>query len=295
MEEIRYTSLCQLAELAEREELRISDVVLRQQEAESGRSRDELIEGMRLRYAVMRESAAEGCRCGELSSSGLSGGDAVRMREHAERTPSLLGAGGRKVLMRALAVSEQNARMGRICAAPTAGAAGILPAVLLSAEEEFEIPERQILESMFTASAIGMVIATVSSVSGAMGGCQAECGSASAMAAGALTELMGGGPRQVLHAVSFAIKSVLGLVCDPVAGLVEVPCVKRNGILAVEALAAAEMALAGIESRIPADEVIEAMKAVGDMIPGALRETAAGGLAATRTAAGYREKNLWQE
>ena len=186
-------------------------------------------------------------------------------------------------LYRALAVSELNAAMGRVVAAPTAGSCGILPAAVLTMQEK-GCSERDCVMALFTASAVGMVITANASVAGAQGGCQAECGSAAAMAAAAIVELAGGSPRQAAHAVAIALKNILGLVCDPVAGLVEIPCIKRNASGVAGAFVAAELALAGIESAIPADEVIVAMKKVGDAMSPALKETAEGGLAATPTA-----------
>ena len=186
-------------------------------------------------------------------------------------------------LTRALAVSEYNAAMGKIVAAPTAGSCGILPGTILSLLEERELPEEIAVMALFTAGAFGMVIATKASIAGAQGGCQAECGSASAMAAAALVEMAGGTPEMCGHACAIAIKNQLGLVCDPIAGLVEVPCVKRNAGGVACAFTAAELALAGIQSVIPVDEVIEAMREVGDAMPCALKETALGGLAATPT------------
>ena len=180
-------------------------------------------------------------------------------------------------------VSELNASMGRIVAAPTAGSCGILPAAVLTMEEEKHLSEKQCVMSLFTASAIGMVIANNASLAGARGGCQAECGSASAMAAAAIVELAGGTPEMVGSAVAIALKNILGLVCDPVAGLVEIPCIKRNASGVTGAFTAAELALAGIKSAIPADEVIWSMKKIGDVMPAALKETADGGLAATPT------------
>ena len=184
-------------------------------------------------------------------------------------------------LTRALAVSEWNAAMGRIVAAPTAGSCGILPAAVLTLQAERKLPERACVMSLFTASAVGMVIANNACIAGAQGGCQAECGSAAAMAAAALVELCGGAPDMLGDAVSISLGNVLGLVCDPVAGLVEIPCIHRNAAGVAGALVAAQLALAGIRSPIPADEAILAMKRVGDAMPAALKETAEGGLAAT--------------
>ena len=201
-------------------------------------------------------------------------------------------------LTRALAISELNAAMGRIVAAPTAGSCGILPAALLTMEQEKGCDRHACVMALFTASAVGLVIARNACLAGAQGGCQAECGSASAMAAAAIVELAGGTPKMIGDAVAIALKNVLGLVCDPVAGLVEVPCVKRNAAGVAGAFVAAELALAGISSVIPADEAILAMKRVGDAMVPALKETAEGGLAATPTACRLRDellgKDAWQ-
>lgn len=192
-------------------------------------------------------------------------------------------------MARALAVSEYNAAMGKIVAAPTAGSCGIMPGCLVSVMKERNISREKVIEGMFTAAGFGMVIAKRASVSGAQGGCQAECGSAAAMTAAAMVEMMNGSPKQAADACAIALKNQLGLVCDPVAGLVEIPCIKRNVAGIMVAFSSADMALAGIESRIPADEVIDAMKEVGDSLPCALKETAQGGLANTPTAKRMKE------
>ena len=197
--------------------------------------------------------------------------------------PELCGPFFREVIATALKMGECNACMRRIVAAPTAGACGVLPAVLLPVQRRFHCQEARMVEGLYVAAGFGQVIAARASISGAEGGCQAEVGSASGMAAAALVHVMGGEARQMAHACAMALSNVLGLVCDPVAGLVEVPCVKRNVMGAVNALSCAEMALAGITSVIPCDEVIDAMRAVGEALPAALRETGAGGLAATPT------------
>lgn len=215
------------------------------------------------------------------SSSGLVGGQGAKMEEYCKKQTPLCGDFVGKVMTQALKMGESNACMKRIVAAPTAGACGVLPAVLVPCYEEQKTEEARILEAMYVSAGIGQVIAARASISGAAGGCQAEIGSASAMAAGALTYLNGGDGGQICHAAAMALKNLLGLVCDPVAGLVEIPCVKRNVIGAVNALSAADMALAGIKSRIPPDQVIDAMKEVGDKMDASLRETGLGGLAAT--------------
>ena len=215
------------------------------------------------------------------STSGLVGGAGGQM-EKSEN--SLCGPFIQQVISTALKTGECNACMGCIVAAPTAGASGVMPAVLLPTQEKFGLSDEVMVQALYVAAGFGQVIATRASISGAEGGCQAEIGSASAMAAAALVHLQGGTPEQMAAACAMAIKNLLGLVCDPVAGLVEVPCVKRNVIGAMNALSCADMALAGITSAIPCDEVIDAMRSVGDSLPAALRETGLGGLAATPTA-----------
>ena len=263
--------------------LPFSGAVLQWESETTGGPQEELLEHMRRNLQVMRESCREGEDPALRSGSGLSGGQSAKMMERTRRGENLCGPFFGKALARALAVAECNACMGRIVASPTAGSCGILPAAVLTTLEEKNLPEDTGVRALFTAAGIGMAIADGASVSGAQGGCQAEVGAASAMAAAAVTEMMGGTPDMCAHACAIALKNVLGLVCDPVAGLVEVPCVKRNAMGIANALAAAEMALCGIESRIPADEVILAMRRVGDSLPSSLRETAGGGLAATPT------------
>jgi L-serine dehydratase len=216
----------------------------------------------------------------QRSASGLTGGMGGRLEGAGA---GLCDGFTRQIIVTALKTGECNACMRRIVAAPTAGASGVLPAVLIPAQAKFGCPQEQMVQALYVAAGFGQVIAQRASISGAAGGCQAEIGSASGMAAAALTALGGGTPEQMAHACAMALKNLLGLVCDPVAGLVEVPCVKRNVVGAMNALACAEMALAGIPSAIPCDEVIDAMGAVGDALPASLRETGQGGLAATPT------------
>ncbi len=217
------------------------------------------------------------------SKSGLVGGDGDKMEQyqHNNSVQSFCGDYVGACIAGALQMGESNACMKRIVAAPTAGACGVLPAVLVPFFEKRENNTEKIVEAMYVAAGIGQVIASRASISGAAGGCQAEIGSASAMAAGALVHLQGGNCEQIIHASAMALKNLLGLVCDPVAGLVEVPCVKRNVIGTVNALSCADMAMAGITSKIPPDQVIDAMKEVGDKMDVSFRETALGGLAAT--------------
>ena len=226
------------------------------------------------------------------SMSGLVGGQGEQMRAYAAGGNTIGGNFTAEVMAEALAMGESNACMCRIVAAPTAGACGVMPAVLIPFYRREKISDERMVEAMLVASGIGAVLAFRASISGAAGGCQAEIGSASAMAAGALVTLRGGTAEQVGHAVAMALKNLMGLVCDPVAGLVEVPCVKRNVIGAMNAIAAADMALAGIESRIPVDEVIDAMGDVGRRLPVEFRETALGGLAATPTGKAVKDTLL---
>ena len=234
--------------------------------------------------------AADGYTGRRRSVSGLVGGDGMKMRQYNLRGEAMTGGSVSEVIAEALSMAESNACMGRIVAAPTAGACGVLPAVLLPLCKYEELSQHQLLEALYVASGIGAVIAYRACIAGASGGCQAEIGTASAMAAGALVALRGGDGQQIGHAVAMALKNLMGLVCDPVAGLVEVPCVKRNVIGAVNAVSVADMAMAGITSRIPVDEVIDAMGEVGRRMPVEFRETALGGLAVTPTGKAINEK-----
>ncbi len=280
---LNYNTIAGLVEQAEQAEKPISELVLAQQAEQNERTEGDLYEEMRRTFRVMEESVASGIDPDLRSTSGLTGGAAYRMQQAVREGRTICGEVFGGALTRALAVSELNASMGRIVASPTAGSCGILPAAVLTIRDARGLDERTCVMSLFTASAVGMVIANNACLAGAQGGCQAECGSASAMAAAALVELAGGAPDMVANAVAIAIKNILGLVCDPVAGLVEIPCIKRNASGVANALCAAELALAGITSAIPADEVILTMKRVGDTMPAALRETAEGGLAMTPT------------
>ncbi len=270
---------------------KISEIVILQEVEATGLTREQLQAKMKQNYSVMQQSVEQGLKGEWRSFSGMVGGDAARLIEYGTSGKSLLGQRMNNVAARAIAVAEVNAGMGKIVAAPTAGACGVLPSVLLTIEEVLGTSEEDIIMSLFTSAGIGMIIAERASVSGAEGGCQAEIGSASAMAAGAAVELAGGTAEQTAHAAAIALKNFLGLVCDPVAGLVEVPCIKRNAIGGMIAITAAEMALAGIKSAIPLDEVIDAMASIGRQMPCSLRETAQGGLAVTPT--GKRVKEMY--
>ena len=287
---LKYDSVAELVNEAEKRGLKLSELVLKSQAQIAERTEAEMFAQMARSLEVMKESVQEGMSKDKRSASGLTGGDAYKMNEALLGGNTIAGPFFGKAMVKAIAVAQTNACMGRIVASPTAGSCGILPAALLTLQEEKNIPDKDLVMALFTASAIGIVIATNASVAGAAGGCQAECGAASAMAAAALVELCGGTPKQAEHACAIALKNILGLACDPVAGLVEIPCIKRNAGGVGNALVAAELALAGVESHIPADEVIVAMKKVGDMMSPTLKETAEGGLAVTPTGKKLCEK-----
>ncbi len=284
-----FKSLKELIELSKKEHITISQLMIITEVEQRGYSKEKILEEMAKQFTVMEEAVRQGTRHAVMSRTGLTGGDGHRLYQYAEIGNSFVNPSSLRVTANALAVSEVNAAMGRIVATPTAGSAGILPAVLVHALDSGKWTRDQIVESMFTASALGLVIANIASISGAAGGCQAEIGSATAMAAGTLVELAGGTPEQVGHAVGIALKNSLGLVCDPVAGLVEIPCITRNGLHALTAQAAADMALAGVNSVIPPDEVIQVMHEVGQHMPESLRETGIGGLAGTPTGKTLKE------
>lgn len=248
----------------------------------SGRSYADIMEQMELNLQTMEAAVAKGI-LGVKSHSGLTGFDAVKLNDYLKNQSPLTDQTFVKALCYAVATNEVNAAMGLICATPTAGSAGVVPGVLLAMSEKLNPSREEMLEFLFTSAAFGFVVANNAFISGAEGGCQAEIGSASGMAAAALVELAGGTPEQSGHAFSLALKNMIGLACDPVAGLVEIPCITRNASGTANAIASAEMALASIESIIPADEVIEAMYQVGRNMPSDIRETGIGGLAGTAT------------
>ncbi len=280
---LKYETIAELVREAEDKKMKISELVLEDQALSMEKSKEEIYEKMAQSFKIMQESVKTGMDKNLRSTSGLTGGEGYLMNEYANRPGSLSGEFLAKAMARALAVAGCNASMGRIVAAPTAGSCGILPGCLVSLYEDRGFAEKDIVMSMFTSGAFGMVVAKRASLAGAQGGCQAECGSAAAMAAAALVELMGGTPSQCADACAIAISSQMGLVCDPVAGLVEIPCIKRNVSGLSIAFSSADMALAGISAKIPADECLDAMREVGDALPASLKETAGGGLAATPT------------
>lgn len=279
---LKYNSIQELVDAAQAAQTPLGELILKDQAEQMELSIEEVYRRMDESFTVMEQSVQKGYKPTLKSTSGLTGGDAYIMKEYA-KTGGICGTFITNAISRAIAVSEFNAAMGKIVAAPTAGSCGIMPGCLVSLLEDKGIERKKIVTAMFTAAGFGIVIAKRASIAGAQGGCQAECGSAAAMTAAALVEIHGGTPAQAADACAIAMKNQLGLVCDPVAGLVEIPCIKRNVSGIMIAFSAADMALAGIKSKIPVDEVIDAMKEIGDSLPCTLKETAKGGLANTPT------------
>ena len=273
-----FKSVKELVEICETENKKIHEVMLEQEMSITGLTADEVYANMDKNLQTMENALDEGLE-GVTSTTGLTGGDAVLIKNYIASGQSLAGNTLLDAVSKAVATNEVNAAMGKICATPTAGSAGVVPGVLFGLKPRLNPSRKDMLNFLLTSGAFGFVVANNASISGAAGGCQAEVGSAAAMAAGATVELAGGTPQQSAEAFAICLKNMLGLVCDPVAGLVEVPCVKRNAAGASNAIVSADMALAGVTSRIPTDEVIEAMYKIGQTMPSALRETGRGGLA----------------
>lgn len=286
-----YQSLEDIIKLCEEKDIPFWEAILQDDINERTIPVEESYDKMReMWHAMLR--ASEGYQKELMSRSGLVGGMGGKMEAYRQSGQTLCGDFMSRVIVQALEMGESNACMKRIVAAPTAGACGVLPAVLVPLYQEGKAPEDRMIEALYVAAGIGQVIAARAFIAGASGGCQAEIGSASAMAAGALVYLKGGSNGQIVHGAAMALKNLLGLVCDPVAGLVEVPCVKRNVIGAVNGLSCADMALAGIESRIPPDQVIDAMREVGEKMDESLKETGKGGIANTPAGRDVWEKVL---
>ena len=275
--------------VAQAEEAGLAEAAIAGEIKHNGLTREGIIARMDEALQVMRQSAQRGFDPKLHSMSRMTGGQAAKLQSAVAAGQTVGGDYLGRAAARALAIAECNAAMGKIVAAPTAGACGILPAALLTAQEAYQLSDEALRNGLIVAAAIGEVIAARASISGAQGGCQAECGSAAAMAAAALVYLRGGSPQQSADACAFALMNVMGLVCDPVGGLVEVPCVYRNASGVAGAFVAADLALAGIPSPIPPDEVIDAMKAVGEQLPPALRETGEGGCAACPSVCRHRK------
>lgn len=285
----------ELLKICEEQNISLSEYAIRFEIEDKGISREELYHKMEKNLQVMKAGAEEGRKREVHSLSGLIGGDGYRVQKYLEKGNTLTGDVAVKAMAMALSSSEVNAAMGRIVACPTAGSCGILPAVILSAGEKLGKTDSELIDGLFASAAVGMIIGMNATLSGAEGGCQAECGSAAAMGTAAVVEMMGGSPKMSLDAAAIVIKNILGLVCDPVAGLVEIPCAKRNAAGAISALCTADLVMAGVESKISFDDTVSAMYKVGKSLPTALRETALGGVAVTKSGLELRKKVFGEE
>ncbi len=281
----QYNKGSDLINLCQTQQLTLPQIIVRAEMEESGLTENEIRQAMADRLEVMRTSITIGIEQDTISRGGLIGGNARKLYGYLDSARS--GPTVAKAVAYALAVTEVSASMGIIVATPTAGSSGILPGVLRALGEEYHYSQEELIDALFVAAGLGRILSINATMSGAEGGCQAECGSASAMAAAAAVQLVGGSPQQCLSAAAMALKGLLGLICDPVGGLVEVPCSKRNATSTANALICADMAMAGIDSFIPFDEVVEAMGKVGEAMSADFRETARGGCAATPTAQEY--------
>lgn len=284
-----FRTIAELVEIAETKNIPISEVMILQEMDVKERSREDIVLEMEKNLQVM-ENAIERALQGVQSVTGLTGGDAVLVQKYMQERTPLSGPILLDAVSKAMGTNEVNAAMGVICATPTAGSAGCVPGTLFAVKNQLNPTREQMIRYLFTAGAFGFVVANNAFISGAAGGCQAEVGSAGAMAAAAIVEMAGGTAQQSADAFAITLKNMLGLVCDPVAGLVEVPCVKRNALGSSQAIVSADLALAGVTSRIPADEVVGAMYRIGRQMPSSLRETGEGGLADTPTGRLLKEK-----
>lgn len=287
-----YTSAKSMMDACKEQNKTLYELQLDQEMEAEELTKEQVYDYLRKTYEIMKKSATAGLETPITSMSGMTGKNAFKVYEYAKNNSSISGNLITKAMARALSTSEINASMGRIVAAPTAGASGILPATLVTMQDEFDYSDEEILNALLTASAVGEIIAVNATISGAEGGCQAECGAAAAMAAAAIIELRGGTMEDVFTAASFALKNIMGLICDPVCGLVEYPCNLRNASGVVNAIISADLALAGVEALIPFDETVGAMGNVGKELPVALKETAIGGIAGTETAQRLYEEFL---
>ena len=286
-----YHTLNDLIKLSADNNLEIWEIIQQADMYENDRSESDSFNMMKEMYVAMKN--ADSMYDGTLrSASNKAGGDGGLLHSYNESGKNICGSFMGKVMEKAIKMGESNACMRRIVAAPTAGSCGVLPAVLLSYEEDFDVAEDDMVKAMYVAAGIGKVIAENAFIAGAAGGCQAEIGSASAMAAGALAFLQGGDSSAIINAATLSLKNFLGLVCDPVAGLVEVPCIKRNSYGAVNAVTSAQLSLAGIKSAIAPDDVVDSMLRIGNQLPANLKETSCGGLAITESAQNYLNQSF---
>ncbi|MFU7517409.1 L-serine ammonia-lyase, iron-sulfur-dependent, subunit alpha [Clostridium sp. HCS.1] len=280
----------ELIKICEENSISLSEYAIRREMEDREVSREEVLKKMHKTLEAMRSGATEAREKEVYSVSGLIGGDAYKLQQYLKKGKTLTGETMVLAMAMALSSSEVNASMGRIVACPTAGSCGILPAVILTAGEKLEKTDDELVMALFASAAVGMIIGRNATFAGAEGGCQAECGSAAAMASAAVVEMMGGTPKMSLDAGAIVFKNILGLVCDPVAGLVEIPCAKRNSSGAISALCTADLVMAGVESKIPFDDALSAMYKVGKSLPPTLRETALGGVAVTKAGLELRKK-----
>lgn len=287
-----YTSAKSMMDACKEQNKTIYELQLDQEMEASDMTKEEIYDYLRKTYEIMKKSANAGLTEPITSMSGMTGKNAFKVNDYSMNSKSISGSLITKAMARALSTSEVNASMGRIVAAPTAGASGILPATLITMQDEFDYSDEEIFNALLTASAVGEIIAVNATISGAEGGCQAECGAAAAMAAAAIIELRGGSIADIFTAASFALKNIMGLICDPVCGLVEYPCNLRNASGVVNAIISADLTLAGVEALIPFDETVGAMGNVGKELPVSLKETAIGGIAGTETAQRLYEEFL---
>lgn len=284
------TNYKELIETLTKSKKTISEYTIEVECRQSGKTEKEVRDQMGKMLEIMQESASKATEKPLISVSGLTGGDAFRYQNYINEGKSIFGKETAKAVAMALSCSEVNASMNRIVACPTAGSCGIVPAALISIAEKYNKSREDIISALFTCSGVGIIIGTHASLAGAQGGCQAECGSAAAMAAAGITEMLGGEVISAFDSAAICLKNIMGLVCDPVAGLVEIPCIKRNALGVMNAMLSADLALAGVKSYIPFDEVVWAMNNVGNEMSKSLKETALGGIAITPTALEMQKK-----
>jgi len=284
-----YRSGKDILEICNKKNITIWELALETEIRDTHIEEKQIMEKMEEVYRVMKNASESSVKKNRKTLGRVIGGESKKLKTRMDSGKTICGDVLNKAMIKAFSTSQHNASMGKICAAPTAGSSGIIPAAIITIVEEYNLSKKEAIRGLFTSSAIGKVITINATVSGAEGGCQAECGSAAAMASAAVVEMMGGSPEMALNAAAISLKNIMGLICDPIAGLVESPCSKRNASGVVNAMISAEMALAGIESVIPFDEVVEAMKSVGDGMHSDFKETARGGIAITPTGIKIKE------
>ena len=283
-------SFSELIERCKKENKRIYEIALEEEDFLQAETLDVIRIKTLETLLAMKDAIKDGLKSSEKSISNWCGDDCIKLQNKYKNAPALFGKIFEKITTYALATAEENLRMGRIVACPTAGSCGIVPSVIIAVAEERNITETEQINGLLTAGLVGLIVSNKVQLAGAVAGCQAECGVASAMAAAALTQMLGGNVDEILQATALALKNILGLTCDPVCGLVEVPCIKRNAFLAIHAVTASELALCGVESKIPLDEIVDTLKITGQLMSPLLKETSQGGLAKTKTALDLEKK-----